>query len=152
GLLDERLFGPGTLDEAMDRRSIYFFVKRSKAIPILQLFDAPDSSVSVGNRVATTIAPQALLFMNNPKVRQYARALAQRLKPAAEQSPAHAVVEGYRIALGRKPDPTELETSQMFIQRQSDSYRQGNRPNPEELALADFSQVLFGLNEFIYVD
>jgi len=150
--LDDRLFGPGTLDQAMKRRSIYFFIKRSQFIPILQLFDAPDPSVSVGNRVPTTIAPQALLFMNNPQVRGYARALAGRLKPVSEKSLADAVAEGYRVTLGRRPNAIESEDSVAFIKRQADSYRATSKTDTDELALADFCQVLFGLNEFIYVE
>ena len=152
GQLDDRLFGPGTLDQTMKRRSIYFFVKRSQFIPILQLFDAPDPSVSVGSRVSTTIAPQALLFMNNPQIRDYARALAGRLKPASDTSLADAVTEGYRITMGRKPGSTELENSVAFIKQQGDSYRTKNKANADELALADFCQAMFGLNEFIYVE
>jgi hypothetical protein len=152
GLLDQRMFGPGTLDESMRRRSIYFFIKRSQFIPILQLFDAPDPSVSVGSRVATTIAPQALLFMNNPNVRDYARALAERLQPARAKSMAEAVEEGYQLALGRKPDAQELERSAAFLTRQSASYRADHKAEPDQLALDDFCQALFGLNEFIYVE
>jgi hypothetical protein len=152
GLLDERMFGPGTLDESMRRRSIYFFIKRSQLISVMQLFDAPDPSVSVGNRVATTIAPQALLFMNNPKVREYARALANRLQSARENSATEAIVEGYQLALGRTPNAEELERSTTFLAHQSASYRADGKADPGQLALADFCQALFGLNEFIYVE
>jgi hypothetical protein len=152
GLLDERMFGPGTLDEAMRRRSIYFFIKRSQFIPILQLFDAPDPSVSVGSRVATTIAPQALLFMNNPNVREDALALAKRLQPAREKSATEAIEEGYQLALGRKANVKELERSTTFLARQGASYRADGKADPDQMALADFCQALFGLNEFIYVE
>ncbi|MFY8200430.1 MAG: DUF1553 domain-containing protein, partial [Pirellula staleyi] len=37
GQLDRTLFGAGTLDESMKRRSIYFFVKRSQLIPFMQV-------------------------------------------------------------------------------------------------------------------
>jgi hypothetical protein len=152
GLLEERMFGSGTLDQAMRRRSIYFFIKRSQFIPILQLFDAPDPSVSVGSRVATTIAPQALLFMNNPDVREYARALADRLQSAREKSVTEAIEAGYQLALGRKANATELERSTTFLARQGVSYRANGKADPDQLALADFCQALLGLNEFIYVE
>ncbi|MCY2968572.1 MAG: DUF1553 domain-containing protein, partial [Planctomycetota bacterium] len=63
GLLDPKQFGPGTLDESSRRRSIYFTVKRSKLMPMLQPFDAPDALSSIGERPTTTVAPQALLPM-----------------------------------------------------------------------------------------
>ena len=49
GALDAKMFGPGTLDEASKRRSIYFTVKRSKLIPMMQIFDAPDASGGIGD-------------------------------------------------------------------------------------------------------
>ncbi len=90
--------------------------------------------------------------MNNPQIRDYARALAGRLKPASDTSLADAVTEGYRITMGRKPGSTELENSVAFIKQQGDSYRTKNKANADELALADFCQAMFGLNEFIYVE
>ena len=154
GQLEDRLYGPGTLDETMHRRSIYFFLKRSQFIPILQLFDAPDPSVSTGSRVATTIAPQALLFMNNPNVRAYALALAHRLQTNADKSLAEAITQGYRLTVGRRPSTVEVKDATAFIERQRRTYETDPPPaaSPLTLALADFCQVLFGLNEFIYLE
>ena len=75
GTLDPTMFGPGTLDEAMRRRSIYFTVKRSQLIPMMILFDAPDGLAGSASRPSTTVAPQSLLLMNNPHVRGCAAGL-----------------------------------------------------------------------------
>jgi hypothetical protein len=152
GELDPKMYGPGALDPNMPRRSIYFFIKRSQLIPFLMLFDFPEPNVSVGARVSTTIAPQALAAMNSPQVRRYARAFARRLNGSAEKSLAETVTEGYRLALGRQPDKSELETAVAFVEHQRPTYQGPNQPLAAELALADFCQVLFALNEFIYVD
>jgi hypothetical protein len=152
GQLDETMYGPGTLDQNMRRRSIYFFIKRSQLVPILMLFDFPEPNVSVGGRVSTTIAPQALAVMNSPQVRNYARAFAERLKPEVARGVPSAVKHAYHLALSRKPDSTELKDATKFINKQTESYRAEGKSAPEELALADFCQVLFGLNEFIYVE
>ena len=145
GLLDERMFGAGTLDERMKRRSIYFMIKRSKLIPSMQLFDSPEPLVSQGSRPATIIAPQALHFMNNGQVREAATALAKQLEKAPDT--AAAVTLGYQIVLGRAPTAKEQQSISAFIGAQEKSYPNNGR----QLALADFAQVLFGLNEFIYV-
>ena len=145
GRLDERMFGAGTLDERMLRRSIYFMIKRSKLIPSMQLFDSPEPLVSQGSRPATIIAPQALHFMNNGQVRASAMELARQLK--AQPDTAAAVTLGYQTVLGRAPTPKEQKSIASFIDVQEKSYANNGR----ELALADFVQVLFGLNEFIYV-
>ncbi|MGB0585784.1 MAG: DUF1549 domain-containing protein [Limisphaerales bacterium] len=143
GRLDERMFGAGTLDERMLRRSIYFMIKRSKLIPSMQLFDSPEPLVSQGSRPVTIIAPQALHFMNNGQVRASAMELARLLK--AQPDTAAAVTLGYQTVLGRAPTPKEQKSIASFIDVQEKSYTNNGR----ELALADFVQVLFGLNEFI---
>ncbi|HUE15818.1 MAG TPA: PSD1 and planctomycete cytochrome C domain-containing protein [Planctomycetaceae bacterium] len=151
-LLDERMYGPGTLDERHHRRAIYFTVKRSKLVPMMQVFDAPEALSSIGDRPSTTIAPQALLLLNNPNVRQCARAFARRLLPAWDQSPEAALREAYLLALGREPDPEELKDSAAFIAGQMASHESALKANAPELALLDFCQVLLCLNEFVYVD
>ena len=52
------------------RRSIYLQMKRSLALPMLQIFDAPDSATSCSRRETSTVAPQALALM---KQRLYGR-------------------------------------------------------------------------------
>ncbi|MEO1842739.1 MAG: DUF1553 domain-containing protein, partial [Akkermansiaceae bacterium] len=66
GLLDRKMYGAGTLNQGMKRRSIYFFVKRSKLVPMMQLFDWPDTMTSQGRRAVTTTPSQALVFINSP--------------------------------------------------------------------------------------
>jgi hypothetical protein len=129
-------------------------VKRSKLVPMMQLFDQPEPLVSVGGRPSTTIAPQALALLNSPHVRGYAHSFAQRLLPAYEKSPAEAVTLGYVSAVGRLPDDEELAASVAFLAalEKSHSSDKDNSDKSRELALADFCQVLFGLNEFVYVE
>jgi hypothetical protein len=152
GTLDRRQFGPGTLDEKMRRRSIYFFVKRSKLVPSMMLFDAPDALQGIDRRPQTTVAPQALLLLNNVVVRGYAEAFAKRVWPDEKVSPEDAVRAAYRIALARGVDERELADAVQFLREQEESYRADGRPNPGMLAVADFCQAVMSLNEFIYVD
>ena len=154
GLLDSTMFGKGPLNDGMTRRSIYFMIKRSKVIPSMQLFDSPEPLVSQGSRPDTIIAPQALLFMTSPHVRKSAAKLMEKLQGAAETNgPAGGVSRGYRLALGREPTATERGAAVGFVSRQENSYVQAGRSSKEarRLALVDFCQVLFGLNEFIYI-
>jgi mono/diheme cytochrome c family protein len=152
GVLDSRMLGPGTLDPNQRRRSIYFFVKRSRLVPMMVLFDAPDALQGIDRRPATTIAPQALLIVNSPRLRAYAESFAHRVSPQNGTPLAAAVHAGYRLALGRPPSPGELADSVHFLKQQIGAYRADGKGNARELALADFCQVLLGLNEFIYVD
>ena len=79
GLLDKEMYGRGSLDESMRRRSVYFTTKRSKPIPTMMLFDWPEHLVSIGRRPVTTTAPQALMMLNNPQTREFATAFALRV-------------------------------------------------------------------------
>jgi hypothetical protein len=149
--LDPKMYGPGTLDEGMKRRSIYFAIKRSHLIPTLMLFDAPDSLVGIGKRPSTTIAPQALALMNNTHVRAYAKGLAARAL-MSKDSPAEAVRSAYRLALGRPPEAEELIATLDFLLAQSERYRADGKKDPLALAMADACQSLLCLNEFVYID
>jgi len=151
GQLDKTMFGRGTLDERSRRRSVYFMIKRSKLIPTMQLFDAPEPLVSQGHRASTTIAPQALMFMNSPHIRQYALSLAQRLAREGGDDAEKIVASGYLAALGRQPDPDERSATLAFLRKQETSYREAEQRNPRHLALVDFAQTLFALNEFSYL-
>lgn len=146
GQLDTKMFGPGTLDQRHRRRSIYFMIKRSNLVPMMQVFDQPEPLVSQGSRPSTTIAPQALLFMNNPQVVNWARSLATSLDPS---KPEEAIRDLYLRTLNRPPTPTELQDNLAFFNAQSSSY--AGKKDARQLAFADLSQVLFSLNEFIYL-
>ena len=151
GRLDRAMFGPGTLDESQTRRSIYFMIKRSKLIPMMSLFDGPDSLQSLGRRQTTTVAPQALALMNNQQVLACAAALAKRVMEETSAS-IFAAERAYKQALGRKPTAEEVRDSMQFIEQQIKLYQAQGKDNAERLALADFCQALFSLNEFVYVD
>jgi mono/diheme cytochrome c family protein len=149
GQLDLTMYGPGTLDDGSKRRSIYFTMKRSKLIPMLVIFDAPDGTVGVGERPSTVVAPQALLLMNNPQVRQWATSFGARVGKDA-QTPDDAIQRAYRIALGRDPSTEELADGVAFVKREEASYN--GKANARELALTDFCQVLMCLSEVMYLE
>jgi hypothetical protein len=117
---------PRNLPDGPDqwRRSIYVFVKRSVAVPFFEVNDAPSPTASCGRRSQTTVAPQALALLNDPFIRDCARAFAAR---------AGSPRKAFEMALGRPPTPRELEAA-------------------SALDLVDFCHVLFTLNEFSYVD
>jgi hypothetical protein len=156
GQLEDKMFGPGTLDEGSKRRSIYFTVKRSKLVPMMVIFDAPEALGGMAERPTTTIAPQALHLLNSPQVREYAKAFARRVLPNEQRPLPEAVRQAYHVALARGPSPAELDDALAFLQQQMASYPPQRAPGPErdrrEPAMADFCQVLMCLNEFVYVD
>ncbi|MHC5539818.1 DUF1549 and DUF1553 domain-containing protein, partial [Singulisphaera rosea] len=152
GQLDPTLYGPGTLDPNQRRRSLYFTVKRSQLIPMMTLFDAPDTLQGIGVRATTTVAPQSLLLLNSTIVRGWAEGFASRIARSSGGSTEEIIRSGYGIALGRPPAPGEAQDARAFLDRQAKLHRKGGGGDPEELALRDFAQVLLSLNEFFYVE
>src|SRR5690606_37932776 len=145
GLLDDRMFGPGTLDESMRRRSVYFFIKRSNLIPMLMLLDWPEHLVSIGRRAITTTAPQALLFMNNPQARTYAEALATRAKARRAADTDQAFIEaGFALAFQRAASEAEQQAALAFLKQQSKLHAAAGHAADaaERLAQVDLCQAL----------
>ena len=152
GALDPTLFGPGTLEQDHKRRSLYFMIKRSKLIPMMTIFDAPDATQGISERPRTTIAPQALLLMNNRSVRSWSESFASRINGPTAPDPINALQQAYRIALARPATPEEVADATTFLQTQTASYTTAGRADAQAQAWADLCQVLLGLNEFVYVD
>jgi hypothetical protein len=142
--------------EATRRRSVYIFHKRVVQQPFMQAFDGPDAQASCGRRENTTVAPQALALLNDAFVRARALDFAQRLVKEAGAEPAAKVRLAWRLALGREPKEDELRAGVEFLTNgnQRRTEREGGKAATEvqQLALADFCQAVFALNEFIYVD
>lgn len=149
GRLDGTMYGPGTLDELMPRRSVYFFIKRSSLIPTMMLFDWPEHLVSIGQRATTTTATQALAMMNSPLGRSCAAGLAERLEGL---DAASAVERAFLLAYGRMPRDQERHAAAAFVQRQRQTYGEADHGRRERLALVDLCQAVLSMNEFIYVD
>jgi hypothetical protein len=149
GGLDEAMYGPGTLDANMRRRSVYFFIKRSQLIPMMMLFDWPEHLVSIGQRTSTTIAPQALLFMNSPQGRSYAEGFASRLSDLPDE---RFISAAYEFAFGRAPGNKENALAAEFLRKQVAEHTAAGKGDAPRLARVDFCQTLMSMNEFVYVE
>ncbi len=138
------------------RRTLYMFHKRVVQYPLMQAFDAPDAQVSCGRRMNTTVAPQALALLNDPFVRLRAEELANRLQTEAGGDVSAQVRLSFQLCLSRSPAQEELSTARDFVTEQAAARVERDPKQPpaaaQQLALTDFCQSLFGLNEFIYVD
>ncbi|HEX5272725.1 MAG TPA: DUF1553 domain-containing protein, partial [Gemmataceae bacterium] len=130
--------GWGKSDENQQaRRSVYVFVKRSLAVPELELLDAPDTTSSCEARPVSTTAPQALTFLNGAFANEQAAHFAARLRREAGADPAAQVRRAFELALCRPPRDEELKAAVAFLRRR----------RLEALCL-----VVLNLNEFVYLE
>lgn len=125
-------------DPSTNRRSIYVHSKRSIPLPLLEVFDKPDTITSCARRNRSTIAPQALILMNNEFVGAQARHFAQRLEREAGADVERQLELAYQLALARAPSASERERGKAFL-----------LSGPH--GLVDFCQALFNINEFVYL-
>jgi hypothetical protein len=119
------------------RRSIYLQMKRSLTLPMLQIFDAPDTAMSCPRRDRSTVAPQALALMNGEFNVKQAEQFAARVAKQAGTDPEASVNTAWRLAFGRAPGAEELRTAVDYLRRNS---------------LSRLCLLMFNMSEFIYVD
>ncbi len=62
------------------RRSVYVAVKRTLLVPELEVLDFPSTEETCEQRVVSTVAPQALTFLNGEFIHEQAHAFAERLR------------------------------------------------------------------------
>ena len=94
--------------DALHRRSLYTFWKRTAPPPALATLDAPTRESCVVRRGRTNTPLQALLLMNDEQFVEAARRLAARMLTEAGPGDGAKLTRGFRLALGRAPDAAEL--------------------------------------------
>lgn len=146
-------------DAATRRRSVYMFHKRLIPYPMFQAFDRPDLMTSCARRQNTTVAPQAMVILNDRFVRAVARDFAKRLiqkqtgKSVSAEFELEPMIErAFETAFARLPSDSEIEASIQFIESQTKTRTERAERDPRIEAMADYCQSLFGLNEFLYID
>ena len=92
------------------RRSLYTYRKRTVPHPTLTTFDAPSFEKCLVRRGRTNTPLQALALLNGPTYIEAARNLAQRMMAEAQGAPRDRIAYGFRLATGRRPSQTELDT------------------------------------------
>lgn len=126
--------------QEITRRSVYMFVKRSLAVPLMTVFDCCDTTTPAGRRDVTTVAPQALTLMNNESILEEARAVAERLQSISDID--NRIARAWQIVLAREPTEKERKLAHHHLQSKADSLQ----------AWTSLCHVLINTNEFIYVD
>ena len=98
------------------RRGMYTLIKRTVPPASMAIFDASNRDICEMRRLRTNTPLQALVMMNDPTVLEASRVLGARLL----QQPGNVdqkITEAFRLIVGRKPRPKELELLQGYYRQ-----------------------------------
>ena len=113
-------------------------MKRSLTLPMLQIFDAPDTATSCARRETSTVAPQALALMNSEFTCGAGRAVRGADPQAGRRESRRRPWRrdgGSRSGVHRRRK--SAQTALEYLQRNS---------------LPRLCLLMFNMSEFIYVD
>jgi hypothetical protein len=138
------------------RRRLYPYNKRNVRLPLLEAFDQPDNLTSCSVRPTSTFAPQVLILLNGPFLREQAAALAARLLHESLSGERDCIKQTYRrpgesrawrrtLSAAERVDPRSA--AEGVARRWARWVDPGVDP-----ARADFCLALFNRNEFLYVE
>jgi mono/diheme cytochrome c family protein len=145
GRLDRTSGGPpvhNTLTAQGTRRTVYAYVDRLNYPGLFRTFDVPSPDATSPQRDTTTIAPQALFFLNNPFIVECGRSTLQRPEIKAEADGRKRIGLLYRLMYGRPAAAEEVELGQDYLDKAKGTAG----------AWEQYVQALFLANEFVFID
>ena len=144
--------GKAVLGGDKNRRSAFVEVQRRLPLNMLETFDQPVMTPNCNHRRQTTVATQALWFLNDAEVLDHADALARALM---KESGFSSVRLGklYLRLFAEAPTPSELQDCEEYLASQREQFTKADpKSDAEHRALASLCQVLLASNRFLYVD
>jgi len=108
-------------NDAVYRRSVYVFVKRSVPNPTLATFDATSRSVCTVRRQGTNTPLQALVTLNDPTFVESSKVLGEQM--ANERDTAKAIEKVYRKLTGKMPKMEEIQLLLQLRDHELDKFK-----------------------------
>lgn len=105
-------------EDQQNCRSVFLVVKRSLKDPLLESFDFANSHTPVGQRPVTTVAPQALMLLNDRFVQKRSEKIAQQLiEQSADDN--QRIERLWQLIYQRASTQAEQAAVAEFLQEQS---------------------------------
>jgi hypothetical protein len=178
GLLVERIGGPPVkpydladsfkpeppdAGDALYRRSLYTFWRRTGPAPIMETFDVPKRVVCVARRDTTNTPLHAFVLLNATQFVEAARVLAETVLAETPGDPQAALAAGFSRLTSRPPDAEETRIIGRMHDAQLAWYRahpaeaerfvsQGARPRAPGLPAADLAAATAVINALMNLD
>jgi hypothetical protein len=151
-----------SIGEKAFKRSIYGEVRRSYPLTVLEAFDEPVMTPNCTMREASTVAPQALLMLNDTFVAQQSEYFAERLQRENPGDVRAQIERAWKLAYNTAPTEKESMSSLLYLAEQTERIRarlatmkkekDKTPPDPQTLAMSSLCQALLSANRFLYVE
>jgi hypothetical protein len=149
------------------RRGIYTFWKQSVPPAQMELFDAPSREACTTKRALTNTPLQAFVLMNDETYLEFSRKLAERLftdiNGPWEEKLSDRLRRGFRLATGRNPQDSELESWISFTNENLERFSAdtgnaekflsyGETPRNTELPAPQLAALSFSMSTILNLD
>jgi hypothetical protein len=149
--------------DALYRRSLYTFWKRTAPPPAMTTFDAPSREQCSARRERTDTPLQALVLMNDPQYFEAARQLGYRMVRQGGSTDAERLRYGFRLVAARAPMGTEnavltetLELQRARFSADAEAARKaiavGDSPAPTDVPPAELAAYTMVANVLLNLD
>jgi mono/diheme cytochrome c family protein len=118
--------------DALYRRSLYTFWKRTAPPPSLLTFDAPSRENCTVRRARTNTPLQALTLMNDMQYVEASRQLAERMLTQGGATPESRLNFAFRLATARHPNKREAGVLSRVLTKQLEIFK-GNPESAKQL-------------------
>ncbi|RMF41921.1 MAG: DUF1553 domain-containing protein [Planctomycetota bacterium] len=129
------------------RRSIYIHVKRSLPVPLLKVFDFPETDTSCEARFLTTQPGQALSMLNSQWMQQQAAALLERVERECGLDLTAQARRCLELVTSLPPQAADVDELVDLVQRLKQGHGLSDRQARQAMCL-----VALNLNSFLYID
>ena len=123
--------------DALYRRSIYTFWKRTVLSPMLKTLDAPGREFCTVRRSRTNTPLQALLLLQSPQYVEASRHLSVRMLKEGGKTVEARIAFGFQLATARKPTANEAKVLQAFLNDRLDFFKKDKKAALKMLSVGD---------------
>jgi hypothetical protein len=140
---------------------VYVLQRRTQVATLLEAFDLARMNPNCIDRSESTVAPQALLLLNNRHVRDLADSFAARLIAEEGDLPDRQIRGMYRLALSREPTAQEASLSLAALAQLTSAWQTALAADPDAAdsgrpaarrALGNLCHAIMNSAELMYVD
>jgi hypothetical protein len=123
--------------DALYRRSLYTYWRRTIAPPSMVTFDSPTRETCIVRESRTNTPLQALNLMNDVAFVEASRKLAERMLKEGGPAPGSRVERGFLLAVARPPKAEETEVASRLLDRLLARYRRDSTAAAQLLKQGD---------------